>query len=58
MQSTRAYDILTAQEARRRYLSHEMAHISGDHLYDDRPVEELEMEADKAGVIPLFRISA
>ena len=27
-------------------------------LYDDRPVEELEMEADKAGVIPLFHISA
>lgn len=26
--------------------------------YDDRPVEELEREADKAGVIPLFRISA
>ena len=26
--------------------------------YDDRPVEELEKEADKAGVIPLFRISA
>ena len=49
---------MTAQEARRRYLSHELAHISGDHLYDDRPVEELEREADKAGVIPLFRISA
>lgn len=46
------------EEARRRYLSHELAHISGDHLYDDRPVEELEREADKAGVIPLFRISA
>ena len=45
-------------EARRRCLSHELAHISGDHLYDDRPVEELEMEADKAGVIPLFHISA
>ena len=26
--------------------------------YDDRPVEELEGEADKAGAIPLFRISA
>ena len=26
--------------------------------YDDRPVEELEREADKAGVIPLFHISA
>ena len=26
--------------------------------YDDRPVEELEREADKAGEIPLFRISA
>lgn len=26
--------------------------------YDDRSVEELEREADKAGVIPLFRISA
>ena len=49
---------MTAQEARRRYLSHELAHISGDHLYDDRPVEELEREADKAGVIPLFHISA
>lgn len=46
------------EEARRRYLSHELAHIYGDHLYDDRPVEELEREADKAGVIPLFRISA
>ena len=46
------------EEARRRYLSHELTHISGDHLYDDRPVEELEREADKAGVIPLFRISA
>ena len=46
------------EEARRRYLSHELAHISGDHLYDDRPVEELERAADKAGVIPLFRISA
>ena len=46
------------EEARRRYLSQELAHISGDHLYDDRPVEELEREADKAGVIPLFRISA
>lgn len=46
------------EEARRHYLSHELAHISGDHLYDDRPVEELEREADKAGVIPLFRISA
>ena len=27
-------------------------------LYDDRPVEVLEREADKVGVIPLFRISA
>ena len=26
--------------------------------YDDRPVEELEREADKAWAIPLFRISA
>ena len=26
--------------------------------YDGRPVEELEREADKAGAIPLFRISA
>ena len=26
--------------------------------YDDRPVEELGKEADKAGVIPLFRICA
>ena len=26
--------------------------------YDDRPVEELEREADKAGAIPLFHISA
>lgn len=26
--------------------------------YDDRSAEELEREADKAGVIPLFRISA
>ena len=26
--------------------------------YDDRPVEEPESEADKAGAIPLFRISA
>lgn len=46
------------EEARRRYLPHELAHISGDHLYDDRPVEELEREADKAGVIPLLHISA
>ena len=49
---------MTAQEARRRYLSHELAHISGDHLYDDRPVEELEMETDKAGAIPLLHIPA
>lgn len=46
------------EEARRRYLSHELAHISGDHLYDDRPVDELEMEADKAGAIPLLHIPA
>ena len=46
------------EEARRRYLSHELAHSAGDHLYDDRPVEELEREADKAEVIPLFHISA
>ena len=26
--------------------------------YDDRSAEELEREADKDGVIPLFRISA
>ena len=26
--------------------------------YDDRPVKELEREADKAGAIPLLRISA
>ena len=26
--------------------------------YDDRPVEGLEREADKAGAIPMFRISA
>ena len=26
--------------------------------YDEHPVEELEREADKAGAIPLFRISA
>ena len=26
--------------------------------YDDRPVEELEREADKAGATPLFRSSA
>ena len=25
---------------------------------DDRPVDELEREADKAGAIPLFHISA
>ena len=36
----------------------ELAHISGDHLYDDRPVEELEAEADEARAIPLFHISA
>lgn len=46
------------EEARRRYLSHELAHISRGHLYDDRPVEELENEADKTRVLPVFRLSA
>ena len=46
------------EELRRRYLSHELAHIAKDHLYDDRPVAELEEEADKTRMIPLFHISA
>ena len=47
-----------SEETCRRYLTHELAHISGDHLYDARPVEELENEADKTRMIPLFHISA
>lgn len=46
------------EETRRRYLSHELAHIAGDHLYDERPVEELEKEADKTRALPLFHVSA
>ena len=46
-------------ELQRQYLSHELAHISGDHLYDDvRTLEELENEADTSRTIPLFSISA
>lgn len=40
-------------ERQRRVLDHELRHISRDHFYSERPVEELEREAD--GLPPVER---
>jgi hypothetical protein len=37
-----------SQQGQREVLEHEMAHIQLGHFFDDRPIAELEAEADQA----------
>lgn len=45
-----------SEERRRECLEHELRHIRRDHFYSDRPVEELESEAQGLPVPALINV--